>query len=359
MSAFEETSMTTLHRLDGKTLSSELSKLPLLTASTPSHLDPVYIAIARAVASGQGADQLAKDLGVPAGWQGITLSKRPPVASDVTSPAAGPDAPTPKLKGTVHAPAPDWIATIMPLALAKNITTRVVVLDREPTALGGLERPAWARALSPSATYGPITAISSDLQIKTLKWIQVFNFTETVEFVRAGSVLCVLPLSIFHFGSPTHAGIVSGSAWIAVHPFVSSAPADSFAGITVQSGEITSDQPLGLGPTVVNVPAGATISLSLVLAPSAAGSAGSPATVVAPGKISVTFPASGSPTISFDSCSATVYSEAISWQHITLFSSFFTSPAIPLKRRSSRSQLPASSSRSGAPLRSRVQGGPS
>src|SRR5258708_37505797 len=122
--------MTTLHRLDGKTLSSELSKLPLLTASTPSHLDPVYIAIARAVASGQSDDQLADDLGVPAGWQGITLSKRAPAASDVISPAAGPDAPTPNVKGTGHAPAPDWIAAIMPLALSKTITTRVDVLGQ-------------------------------------------------------------------------------------------------------------------------------------------------------------------------------------------------------------------------------------
>ena len=247
--------MTTLQRPNAETLSSELLKLPSLTASTSSNLDPVRIAIARAIASGQSADQLAIDLGVPVDWQGITLSKPPSLSGSATAPAQVSKATAPKLQTTVQSAPPDWIATIVPLALAKEITTRVAVLDSEPTALGGLERPAWARALSPSATYGPITAVSLDLQIKTLKWIQVFNFTETVEFVRGGSVLCVLPLSIFHFGSPTQAGIVSGSAWIAVQPFASSAPADSFAGIAIQSGEITSDQPLGLGPTVVNVPA--------------------------------------------------------------------------------------------------------
>jgi hypothetical protein len=304
--------MATLQRLNAKALSSELLKLPSLTASTSASLDPVRIAIARAVASGQSADQLASDLGIPAGWAGLSLSKPPTTTGDVTA-ATSPvsDATTPKLGKPIEAAPPEWIASIVPLALAKKTTTRVVVLDREPTALGGLERPAWARALSPSATYGPITVVSSDLQVKTIKWIQIFSFTETVEFVRDGSVLCVLPLSIFHFGSPTQAGIVSGSAWIAVQPFVSTAPADSFAGIAIQSGEISSDQPLGLGPTVVNVPAGATISLSLVPAPSAAATAGSPATVTSPGKISITFPPSGSPTISFDSCSATVYSETI------------------------------------------------
>jgi hypothetical protein len=303
--------MAPLQRLSVEALSSELSKLPSLTASSPSHLDPVRIAIARAIASGQSADQLAIDLGVPAGWQGIASSKPPSLPGSATSPAPSSKTTTPKLQ-TPQAEAPDWIAKIVPLALAKTVTTRVAVLDREPTALGGLERPAWGRALSPSATYGPLRATSSDLQIKAPKWIVVFNFTETVEFVRAGSVLCVLPLSIFHFGSPTQAAILSGSAWIAVQPFVSTAPADSFAGIAIRSGEITSDQPLGLGPTVVNVPASATISLSLVPAPSAAGSTGSPATVTAPGKISITFPPGESPTISFDSCSASLYSEAIS-----------------------------------------------
>ena len=303
--------MSTPQRLNAKKLSSELSKLPSLTASTSSNLDRVRIALARAVASGQNVDQLSVDLGVPASWKDIALSKPPLHPDSPTSRASASDVAAPQLAETSKAAPPDWIAKIVPLALAKNITTRVVVLDREPTALGGLERPAWARALSPSATYGPFTSNSGDLQIKALKWIQVFNFTEMVEFVRAGSVLCVLPLSIFHFGSPTKAAIVSGSAWIAVHPFASSAPADSFAGITIQSGEITSDQPLGLGPTVVNVPTGATINLQLLPAPLAAGSPGSPATVTAPGRISITFPPSGSPTISFDSCSATLYGEAI------------------------------------------------
>lgn len=305
--------MTTLQRLNAKALSSELSKLPSLTASVSSNLDPVRIALARAIASGQSADQLAVDLGVPSSWRGITLSKPPPsLSSSASSIRQASNATTPKLQTTIQIAPPEWIAEIVPLALAKKITTRVIVLDSEPTALGGLERPAWARALSPSATYGPITTVSSDLQIKTLKWIQVFTFTETVEFVRGSSVLCVLPLSLFHFGSPTQAGILSGSAWIAVQPFVPNAPADSFAGVAIQSGEITSDQPLGLGPTLVNVPTSATLSLSLVPSPSAASVAGSPATVTAPGKISITFPPSGSPTISFDSCSATVYSEAIS-----------------------------------------------
>jgi len=313
--AVEEVPMATLQRLGADALASELSKLPLLTAATASTMDAVRIAIARAIASGQSADQISADLGVPAAWRGIDLSKPPAVAigapaSKTTSPVpASVTAPSPQT--APQATAPDWIAKIVPLALAKEIVTRVAVLDREPTALGGLERPAWARALSPSATHGPITVASAGFEVNPTKWILVFNFTETVEFVRAGTVLCVVPLNVFHFGSPTQARIVSGSAWIAVNPFDASAPAGSFAGMTVQSGEISCDQPLSLVSGVINVPASATIDLTLVPAPSPAGPSGFPAKVTAPARVAIRFPASGSPAISFNHCSATLYGESI------------------------------------------------
>jgi hypothetical protein len=298
--------MATLQRLGPDALASELSKLPSLKTAAPSTLDAVHIAVARAIASGQSADQLSADLGVPAGWQKIDLSRPPALATSAAAPQAAASAPP-----ASQAAPPDWAGKIVPLALAKETLTRVVVLDREPTALGGLERPAWARALSPSATYGPINVASAHLQVSTLKWIQIYNFTETVEFVRAGTVLCVVPISIFHFGSPTHANIVSGSAWIAVDPFDATAPAGSFAGIAIQSGAVSCDQPMSFVAAVVNVPAGATLDLTLVPAPSPAGPAGFPAQVTAPARITISFPPSGSPAISYDSCSATLYGENV------------------------------------------------
>jgi hypothetical protein len=297
--------MATLQRLGPDALASELSRLPSLQTATASTLDAVHIAVARAIASGQSADQLSSDLGLPSGWQKIDLAAPPALVASAPH-AAAPAPPT-----SQPAP-PDWAGKIVPLALAKETLTRVVVLDREPTALGGLERPAWARALSPSATYGPITVVSAQLQVNTLKWIQIYNFTETVEFVRAGSVLCVVPISIFHFGSPTHANIVSGSAWITVNPFDASAPAGSFAGLAVQSGAISCNQPMTFAAAAVDVPAGATLDLTLFPSPSPAGPAGFPAQVTAPARITISFPATGSPTISYDACSATLYGENIS-----------------------------------------------
>jgi hypothetical protein len=302
--------MATPQRLSSDALASELAKLPDFSAPTSTNLDAVRIAIARAVASGQSADQIAADLGAPAAWQGIDFSR---TAQSGTGSAAPSGTSTAKALPASGAPAsvPDWIGKTVPLALAKDITTRVVVLDREPTALGGLEGPAWARALKPAAIYGPVALSSPGLQVNTSKFIITFVFTETVEFVRSGNVLCVLPLSIFHFGSPNQASIVSGSAWIAVNPFDASAPAGSFAGVTVQSGQVICDQPITISAGVATIPAAANLGLSLAPAPQPAGPNGFPATVTAPSTILITFPASGAPTISCGACAATLYGEQI------------------------------------------------
>jgi hypothetical protein len=301
LKAVEEVPMAMLQRLSADAIASELSKLPLLTAPAPSTLDAVRIAIARAIASGQSADQLSTELGLPAGWQGTDLS---------LPPAAGSSGPNAAVSAPQNA-VPDWIGKIVPLALAKATLTRIAVLDREPTALGGLEGPAWARALQPSATYGPVTVASASLQIDVSKWIHVYHFSETVEFMRAGSVLCVLPLSGLHFGSSTQASIASGSAWIAVNPFDASAPAGSFAGIAVQSGALACDQPISLASAVVDVPAGATISVTLTPAPQPAGAAASPVTATGPGTILAVFPPTGTPSIVYDLCSATLCGDSI------------------------------------------------
>ena len=303
-------------RLSADALASELAKLPSLTTTAGSTLDAVRIALARAIATGQSADQIASDLGVPAVWQGIDLSNPPAVTlANPASTANAPAAATPDLaaKPALASPVtpPDWAAAIIPLALAKDVTTRIVVLDHEPSALGGLELPAWARALKSSATIGPITVSTPSLQVTALKWIIIFTFSGTVEFVRGGTVLCVVPVSILSFGPPTEASITAGSAWIAVNPFDATAAAGSFAGIAVQSGQISCDQAFSVASDVVTVPTGASLSITMVPAALSAGPSGFPAKVTAPASISINFPASGTPTATFSGCSATLYGEHI------------------------------------------------
>ena len=315
--------MSIPQRLTAEALTAELAKLPALATKASAQLDPVRIAVARAIATGQSADQLASDLGLPAAWSAIDFTKPPTVfaakaavvkVADARVMAAAPVTPTP----------PDWAAKIVPLALAGTVTTRVVVHDREPTALGGLERPAWARALKPSATYGPIAIANSANAAMTQRWITIFDFTETVEFTRGGVPLCVLPVSIVHFlftTTATNATILSGSAWLGLTPFNTTAPANSFAGLTIQSGSLSCDQAFTIGQTI-EIPAGSTLTLTLVPAPSPAGPANFPAKVKAPGTITVTFPPSGAATISFDSCSATIYSSSVTCTTATLPASY-------------------------------------
>src|ERR1019366_8006959 len=339
--------MATDQILGARELASALSQLPPMNATAPT-LQAARVAIARAIATGQSVDEITTGFQVPSAWQGIDLSKPPgltlgtptsnvpgdnersrdslpispqpvPVPHPVPSPVpvptptpAPPPSPTPSPTPPPPAPPlPTWIAGIVQIALGNPVVTRIVVLDSAPTALGGLERPAWARALSPAASYGPIAASGPVLQNGASKWIQVFTFTEVVQFQRSGTVLCVVPLSIFHFGSPTSATIVAGSVWIAVKPFDATAPAGSFAGLTVQSGQVTCDQPMTLAAGVVTIPPGANLSLTVVPAALPAGPAGFPASVTAPAEIGVNFPASGAPGISFATCSATIYGENI------------------------------------------------
>jgi hypothetical protein len=286
--------MATPPLLSADALAAELAKLPDFSTATAAELNSLRIALARAIASGQDVTQLASDLNAPAGWQSVNFSQPPVLRKPGTPTTQQPARPAPQITVAPPAPAgepPGWISTIVPIALSKSISSRVVVLDHEPTALGGLELPDWARALSAAATYGPVTVTSDLLRVATSKWIVIFHFiVETVQFVRGSTVLCVLPISSSISGSATDATISSGSAWLATQPFVLSAPSDGYAGITVQSGELSCDQSLTFGGTTVTVPASATLSLNLVPSVLAAGPAGFPTQVTAPTKIAATFP---------------------------------------------------------------------
>ena len=156
--------MATPRLLNAAALAAELSKLPAFSTGTVAELNSLRVAVARAIASGQDAAQLARDLNAPAGWQSVNFSQ-PPVPPGAVAPATQRRAElAPEIAPAVEPPG--WISTIVPIALSKSISSRVVVLDHEPTALGGLELPAWARALSPAAVYGPASVASDLLRVR-------------------------------------------------------------------------------------------------------------------------------------------------------------------------------------------------
>ena len=242
-----------------------ISKLPDFSTATNVELNALRIALARAVASGRDADQLASALNARAGWQSVNFSQppiprkpgttqQPPATTDAAAiTITGGDNTRHLLPAAVPATPPEWIASVVPIALTKNIASRAVVLDHEPTALGGLELPSWARALSPAATYGLVSVTSDLLQTTSTKWIIIFHFVvEDVQFVRGSTVLCVLPISSSVSGSQADAALSPGSAWLAAQQFVSTAPSYGFAGIAIQAGQLSCDQPLTFGGTTVS-----------------------------------------------------------------------------------------------------------
>ena len=110
-------------RLGADALASELAKLPSLTTTAAPTLDAVRIALARAIASGQSADQIAADLGVPSAWQGIDLSKPPAItlanatattnavagsANTAAAPAKTEELVAKPVATTTPLPPPDW-----------------------------------------------------------------------------------------------------------------------------------------------------------------------------------------------------------------------------------------------------------
>ena len=256
-------------RLSAETLAAELAKLPLLSAATGCPRPDCDRTRHRLrTEHGRDRDRTLDTVrlgeypaGVPAPANTGTIG-----SSACRSGADSSAQPTQPHIGKISGAA--WSDQIVSLPLAKAVNTRVAIIDRAPTALGGLDLPAWARVLSPSAIYGPITTNSgSPLTTLANKWIIVFNLVEMVEFVRAGQVLCVVPLNELHIGSPKQATIRGGSAWIAARPLASAAPADAFAGIAIESGELISDEALPFGGTTVNVPTTATLQLILAPAP--------------------------------------------------------------------------------------------
>jgi hypothetical protein len=90
-----------------KALASGLSKLPTFNSSSPSQLDPVRVALAMAIASGQSADEIANDFRVPAAWRGIDLSNPPEFAraKDAATPIAGRG---PLAEQPLLSPVPEW-----------------------------------------------------------------------------------------------------------------------------------------------------------------------------------------------------------------------------------------------------------
>src|SRR5579883_3229583 len=269
-----------------------LAALPPLRTGDVGMLSAVRTDLARAIASGQDAGQLASDLSTPAAWLGLDLRR----AAGPTPPTAPPPAPPAPAAEEAAVPPPAWAVAAAQAAVQAKSALRVAVLDRDPASMPSLRLPAWAQGQQAVATYGPLLVESAASQITFQKWLIIYIIpVQMVSFVQGATTLFIAPLAAT--GSEKTVTLAAGSVWVNVTPLAAGAPANSFAGVAIQSGSITSDRNLTFGGTTVTIPAGATVTLAVT--PAAPAASGNPAVQVAPpATITFTFPGAGAATAS-------------------------------------------------------------
>lgn len=272
---------SSFQRLPAETVANVLAGLPAFRTSDAETLSAARADLARAIASGQDAGQLAGDLSTPGVWLGADLK----TAAGLTPPASPQEFPQ-AMAGA--APSPAWAVAAAQAAVQAKSALRVAVLDRDPTGMSTLSLPVWAQGQQAVAAYGPLVLESAEAQLTFQKWLNIYIIpVQMVSFVQGSTTVFVAPLAAT--GSAKVVALAGGSVWVNVSSLASGAPANSYAGLAISGGTITSDEDLTLGATTVTIPAGATITLNLT---PAAPVAGNPALKVAPpATITFTFPA--------------------------------------------------------------------
>jgi hypothetical protein len=280
-----------------------LAGLPAFRTSDAGALGAVRTDLARAIASGQDAGQLAQDLSTPGVWFGVDLKKAagltPAATAQVSPQADAQAAPTVVPQATVAttAPPPAWAVAAAKAAVQARSGLRVAVLDRDPAGMSSLSLPVWAQGQKAVATYGPLLLENADAQITYQKWLGIYVIpVQMVSFVQGTTTLFIAPFAAT--GTSKTVTLAGGSVWVNVSPLAAGSPANSWAGVAIQGGTITSDKNLTLGGTTVSVPAGATVTLNVQ--PAAPAASGNPAVQVAP-PATITFtytaPASAKATV--------------------------------------------------------------
>src|SRR5271169_38705 len=133
-----------------------LAGLPAFRTSDARTLAAARVDLARAIASGQDAQQLARDLSTPGAWLGLDLKQAagaPPTTTTAEAAAPGAMAPT--------AP-PAWATAAAQAAVQAKSALRVIALDRDPSGISRLSLPAGALGQQAVATYGPLLIENAD-----------------------------------------------------------------------------------------------------------------------------------------------------------------------------------------------------
>ena len=253
-----------------------LAALPAMIAADATTLSAVRHSLGRAIASGQDPDQLAQQLSTPGAWLGVNLR----AAAGVTGQPAPPVV-------DASMPPPAWALEVAQAAVQAKTALRAAIVDRNPATVTSLSLPAWSRGQQALATYGPITVSDPQNQISFQKWVIIFVIpVQMVSFVQGTTTLFVAPVAAA--GHQQTVSLSSGSVWVNVNSFAAGASANSYAGLTIEGGTISSDAPLVFGAATVTIPAGASLTLTVTPAPST--STSTVAQVTPPSQLTFSFP---------------------------------------------------------------------
>ena len=172
----------------------------------------------------------------------------------------------------------------------------------------------WAVGVKPSRTFGPFVD-------KTGRpwWFDVFTFNSPLEVRRTGAAddFLVLPKGVTVSPISNRYDIPPGTIWIASSQFSPSAPANTFVGIRIKSGQMIIEGLAGLADPLI-IPQAAAVTLTCALdPPSQPGPVTGPgvdatnAAATFPANASFVFGASGITSISTDAASLTAYGSTI------------------------------------------------
>ncbi|HZU27466.1 MAG TPA: hypothetical protein VFA04_18200, partial [Bryobacteraceae bacterium] len=124
-------------------------------------------------------------------------------------------------------------------------------------------RPEWTRGARITQSYGPF----QDLQ-GAPHWVDLFPLTRSIQFAfdNSGNTFGVFPVhTLVLLVNPSHLSLGAGSVWFLANLLSSALP--GFTGFTITGGSLSSSAPLSLQNGVYVLPAGATLTAKVTLAP--------------------------------------------------------------------------------------------
>jgi hypothetical protein len=145
-------------------------------------------------------------------------------------------------------------------------TTAVVRSSLAARTSDPIGRPDWARSARFIQSYGPFADVHG-----VIHWVDLLLFTVSLPFSfgTPASPFAVFPIREFLFPppSPSHLSLGAGSVWFLANLLSPTLPGGSFTGFAITGGTLDSSAPLSFENGTYVVPAGATLTVTVSLAP--------------------------------------------------------------------------------------------